>query len=229
MTISIMQGKSEKFKKREELLLNAADQIIKEEGLISFRFSQLAKRANCSMGTLYSHFINKEDLLVTLMAKETQRLLVMHTSVLCMKLRPAETWLTLNLLPFISPNRFSTSISVLAELPQISASASEERQEQLRKQLIPFCQGTKRFLQRAKLQGELLSSDEQIALCRNTVLCIQRGAMALSTTLILEEEPASLKPIPLYNILFEVINNLQWQHPLDNTSHTRIESALSQL
>ncbi|TKB51464.1 TetR/AcrR family transcriptional regulator [Ferrimonas sediminicola] len=224
-----MREKTEKYLKREEALLDAAAQLLKEEGLISFRFSQLAKRANCSMGALYTHFTNREDLLLALMAKETKRQLVMHTSVICLNLKPAETWLALTLIPFIAANRFSTGFSVLAELPQITAQASPERQYQLQSQLTPFCQATNRFLQRARLQGELLSHDKEISLCRNTVLCIQRGAMAFSSTPILGDEHPSLKPLPLYTMLFEAINTLRWRHPLDASSHAHIESALSQL
>ncbi|QIZ77945.1 TetR/AcrR family transcriptional regulator [Ferrimonas lipolytica] len=47
-------------------LLNAAEDLVDENGLVSFRFAEMAKLASCSNHVLYKHFKSKEDVLVCL-------------------------------------------------------------------------------------------------------------------------------------------------------------------
>ncbi|MCF1429207.1 MAG: TetR/AcrR family transcriptional regulator, partial [Shewanella sp.] len=47
-------------------ILDAAEYLIETQGIVSFKFSQLAKEVGCSTGTLYKFFEGKEDILVCL-------------------------------------------------------------------------------------------------------------------------------------------------------------------
>ncbi|WP_252007144.1 TetR/AcrR family transcriptional regulator [Ferrimonas sp. SCSIO 43195] len=49
-----------------QILLDAAEQLIEEQGIISFKFSDIAKVANCSTGSVYKFFESKEDVLLCL-------------------------------------------------------------------------------------------------------------------------------------------------------------------
>ena len=51
---------------REQRLLDVAYGLIREQGLVALQMSQLAQAAEYAMGTLYSHFSSKEDLLLAL-------------------------------------------------------------------------------------------------------------------------------------------------------------------
>lgn len=57
---------SSKREKREESILRHFQQMIEERGFFDLKVSELATRANISVGTLYSHFPCKEDLLLAL-------------------------------------------------------------------------------------------------------------------------------------------------------------------
>ncbi|WDE98750.1 TetR/AcrR family transcriptional regulator [Lentisphaera profundi] len=59
-----MYNKQEKILAREELILEVAKQKISSEGFFNLRMSDVAKEANISVGTLYTHFVSKEDLMV---------------------------------------------------------------------------------------------------------------------------------------------------------------------
>lgn len=48
---------------REEIIIACALDIIQESGFASLKMETLHKRANCTKGTLYNHFLNREDLL----------------------------------------------------------------------------------------------------------------------------------------------------------------------
>ena len=47
-------------------ILDAAERLIESQGIVSFKFSQLAHEVGCSTGTLYKFFERKEDVLVCL-------------------------------------------------------------------------------------------------------------------------------------------------------------------
>ncbi len=59
-----MKNKQEKLRVREEMIISKVCDLIVEEGFFNLRMSDVAKCADVSMGTLYSHFSSKEDLLI---------------------------------------------------------------------------------------------------------------------------------------------------------------------
>ena len=65
MTIQLTR-RERQFIERENLILRTARELILEKGFLSLAMSQLAKAVEYSVGTLYTHFETKEDLLVAL-------------------------------------------------------------------------------------------------------------------------------------------------------------------
>ncbi|MCK0068955.1 TetR/AcrR family transcriptional regulator [Kordiimonas laminariae] len=63
----------EKRQQREQLILDHAISLIEEAGFFSMKMSDLAKRAKLSVGTLYSHYPCKEDLLIALAIKFSEQ------------------------------------------------------------------------------------------------------------------------------------------------------------
>lgn len=57
------------FIERENLILDTARRLIREKGFLSLTMSELAEAVEYSVGTLYTHFETKEDLLVALAAQ----------------------------------------------------------------------------------------------------------------------------------------------------------------
>lgn len=54
---------------REQLILDAAQALIQQDGLLNLQMARLAEASEVATGTLYQHFASKEDLLVTLAAR----------------------------------------------------------------------------------------------------------------------------------------------------------------
>lgn len=54
------------FRERETLILKTARAMIREQGFLDLKMSRLAQAVAYSVGTLYTHFKTKEDLLVAL-------------------------------------------------------------------------------------------------------------------------------------------------------------------
>ena len=59
-----MPSKQEKHKLREDKIIAVSSEIIAEEGFFNLRMTDLAKKSEISVGTLYVHFESKEDLLI---------------------------------------------------------------------------------------------------------------------------------------------------------------------
>jgi len=56
--------KREKREQREQEIIEVAIRMLAETGFLGMRMADLAKATNYSMGTIYSHFDSKEDLIV---------------------------------------------------------------------------------------------------------------------------------------------------------------------
>jgi AcrR family transcriptional regulator len=58
--------------KREQLFLDAAHDLIRQDGLLNLQMARIAEKCDYAVGTLYQHFGSKEDLLVALAADNVQ-------------------------------------------------------------------------------------------------------------------------------------------------------------
>jgi AcrR family transcriptional regulator len=58
---------------REQLFLDTAERMIREEGLLNLQMSRLAEACDYATGTLYQHFASKEDLLLALATGHLRR------------------------------------------------------------------------------------------------------------------------------------------------------------
>lgn len=59
-------SKSELFKIREQRIQQAALDTAQKTGALEFRMADVAQAAECSVGTIYGHFLSKEDLMASL-------------------------------------------------------------------------------------------------------------------------------------------------------------------
>ena len=60
---------------REELILNVAKRILRQNGYIYLTMDRIAIAAKCSKGTIYKHFANKEDLIYSLYCNSVSNLI----------------------------------------------------------------------------------------------------------------------------------------------------------
>ncbi|MBX7259266.1 MAG: TetR/AcrR family transcriptional regulator [Candidatus Hydrogenedentes bacterium] len=76
--VTVLTGKQRQIRVREELLLDIARKMLLKSGYHGLTMARIADAADCSKGTVYQHFSCKEDLIVTLAARssEKQRVLV---------------------------------------------------------------------------------------------------------------------------------------------------------
>lgn len=63
------ERRQREFCEREELILDAALELIRQDGLLNLQMSRLAEKCEYAVGTLYLHFASKEDLLLALVTR----------------------------------------------------------------------------------------------------------------------------------------------------------------
>ena len=80
MTVGLTR-RQRQFIERENLILDTARGLIREKGFLSLTMSELAEAVEYSVGTLYTHFETKEDLLVALAAQTISQRAVLFEEV----------------------------------------------------------------------------------------------------------------------------------------------------
>jgi TetR/AcrR family fatty acid metabolism transcriptional regulator len=65
---------------REELILQAAEEVLVEKGYNNTSMDEIAQRVGVAKGTVYLHFPSKEALLLALLKRDVQRLLQVVTA-----------------------------------------------------------------------------------------------------------------------------------------------------
>lgn len=63
------ERRQREFCEREELFLDAALDLIRQDGLLNLQMGRLAEKCEYAVGTLYLHFASKEDLLLALVTR----------------------------------------------------------------------------------------------------------------------------------------------------------------
>lgn len=66
---------------RDSLFLDAARELICQEGLLNLQMARVAENCDYAVGTLYQHFASKEDLLVALATTNAERRVAMFERV----------------------------------------------------------------------------------------------------------------------------------------------------
>ncbi|QIZ78163.1 TetR/AcrR family transcriptional regulator [Ferrimonas lipolytica] len=127
-------NKSELFKSRERRILAAALSTARSKGALDFRMADVARVAECSVGTLYGHFLSKEDMMAALVQLAVQRRTEWFELVQLMPISSAEKFIVL----LLSDRRRLVQDDVLAQLEvlvnntELWCRAADQRQIALR-------------------------------------------------------------------------------------------------
>lgn len=83
-----MAGLREKQKaSRKRALVEAASLLFKQQGYEAAKISEIAERAEVSVGTFYNYFPSKADLLLAIVSLEVEEVLYQGEAVLAMATR----------------------------------------------------------------------------------------------------------------------------------------------
>ncbi|WP_028769301.1 TetR/AcrR family transcriptional regulator [Shewanella fidelis] len=214
---------------REAKLLDIARELILEDGMVSFKFTDIAKRAEISRATLYKYFSGKEDVLVSLFVHDAGNTRQMLVDILNYEqLNDREKLLTAMLAPvsISSSTKNTLGIAFLSANPGIYSFAGEKQQQQLEQILEQLRVIHTQFWMMPVKNGSLIAEKEQITQVMAAVYPYQRGCVLI---------PQSIMNIggqirrPLYDVyenLIKYTDNLQWQSGHIDTDYEKILKAI---
>ncbi|WP_298442566.1 TetR/AcrR family transcriptional regulator [uncultured Ferrimonas sp.] len=213
-----------RFRQRDQVLVRLAEQLLQQQGLVSFRFSELAPLAGCSAGTLYKHFSSKEDLLVAILARHVEHLVERQPHLMSCELSFAERWVAMHLFAVIASKRCSWTLGLtaLGGQPKVIERASEYRVQELKMYLDQFYSAILRVVEGARIQSELFASDNQVAMVHSMLTYLERGASGAQENPLLSGSVKPLDSRQLFDAFAVYINSLDWSTPLRPDSYNRV-------
>lgn len=167
-----MTTKQEKHKQREDKIVSVSSDIIAEEGFFNLRMTDLAKKSEISVGTLYVHFESKEDLLIGIGIHSIRKRYELFQYVHDKYTDPVERLSAILICDHILNEKIGeiSEIERLAQFPSVWKRASYRRMEEMNLLCQNIGEFVRGIIESALESGELNASNDQaesIATCIN--------------------------------------------------------------
>jgi len=206
---------------REARLLSVARELILEHGIMSFKFTDIAKRAEVSRATLYKHFSGKEDVLVCLFVTDTNHSRQMLIDIQNYDhLNDREKLITALLAP-VSISSCTTNrlgITFLSANPGIYLFAGESRQEELETIIEQVTNIHAQFWMTPLSKGTLIATEEKLLKVRSAVYPYQRGCVLIPQNIMAQRNNIKRSLYDVYENLMLYTDMLEWHE-----EHRRVE------
>lgn len=149
----------EKWDKREQFLLDTAQQLIEIEGLVNFNMDRLVKVSGVSKGTVYNHFSGKEDCQAALCIRGWETAKALFQRALNFDGHPREVILAAHFAYRMHLQRYPVFSSTLmtARTPTFIEKVSPERAAMLKALDDEIFEMLYQVVARAKAEGALPS------------------------------------------------------------------------
>ncbi len=146
--------KERQRQEREELILQASEEVLLEKGYQDASMDEIAARVGIAKGTLYLHFAGKEDLVIALLEREIQAFLTVIENVVSSQATPRVKLETIlhSMYTGLLGKRFQL-LSSLAESMDIHKQLTEKR-DKLRNSRQGIADAITQLLEQGKAAGE---------------------------------------------------------------------------
>ena len=147
----------EKWNKREQFLLDTAQQLIEIEGLVNFNMDRLVKVSGISKGTVYNHFAGKEDCQAALCIRGWETVKDLFERALNFEGHPREVILAAHFAYRLHLQRYPVFSSTLmtARTPAFAEKVSQERASLMKELDDEIFNMLYRVVAKAKAEGAL--------------------------------------------------------------------------
>jgi len=131
--VGTKERRQRQFAEREQLFLDTARELIRDNGLLSLQMSRVAEKGEYAVGTLYQHFASKEDLLLALTTASSHEHLALFERVAGWDASPRDRMFAIGVADKIfvqrNPEHFRIAQYALCEV--VWRAASPERRQEL--------------------------------------------------------------------------------------------------
>ncbi|WP_028079917.1 TetR/AcrR family transcriptional regulator [Solimonas soli] len=212
---------------REQRFLGAARDLIRQDGLLNLQMSKVAEKCDYAVGTLYQHFVSKEDLLVALATDEAQERVDMFQRVHDWRASTRERMIGFAVADMLyarrNPGHFRLFQFALTEVVWGAAPAS--RRQACLDANAPLRQLTLALIDEAVRKGDL-----DLRGLRPDEVCLAPWAMAfgmhsiMHTEGLLEHHEVREPYHLMLRHLSELLNGLGWKPLADPMNHAAFDA-----
>ncbi len=215
---------------RSNQILDAAEQLIESQGVVSFKFSQLAKEVGCSTGTLYKFFERKEDVLVCLFLRSATSNHLPNFIEKHQDLTAQEKVLLPILFTFETIKRSKSfftlrSVSVNTMVWQL---ASDEKVERFKKKINAFWEWFTIFLNEAVDNKELDATPLEIKELVQGIIFYLTGCLTQFESELIASKYLSNRRDTCYRHLSRLMAQYRWSKPLNQGLFDSLEAQTTQ-
>lgn len=217
---------------REQLFLDAARALIREDGLLNLQMSKVAEKCDYAVGTLYQHFASKEDLLIAMASSEAQERVDMFLQVFNWKASTRERMLGFAVADIVyarrRPEHFRLLQFVFTDV--IWRAASEARRQACMDAHAPLRQAALDLIDEAIRLGDI----DPRGLTQKEI-CLAPWAMSTGLHAIVHNEGLveQYQFAEPYRLMLTHINNLLnglgWQPVTDSTDAAALDALAARL
>lgn len=211
---------------REQLFLDTARRLIREEGLLTLQMARLARACDYATGTLYQHFASKEDLLVALATQHLEEHSALFCRVAAWSAGTRERMFALTVVDEYFSRRHPTYSKLMQYVftEVVWEMATPERRERLTAELVPVVAAISGVVEQAIERGEVdagvLSAQELMlgpwAVCHGMHSLLQTRGM-------LEQLSISTPRRTLYVHAQILLNGMNWQPLFDLSDQVALD------
>lgn len=207
-------------------ILDAAEILIESQGIVSFKFSQLAKEVGCSTGTLYKFFEGKEDILVCLFLRAATS----NQLSLFVEQYPKMTAQQKTLLPILFTFEVITRSKSFSTLRSVSVNtmvwqlASADKVERFKKRINAFWCWFTASLNEAVATGELEATPLQVKELVQGIVFYLTGTLTQFESQLIAPEYLSNRRETCYRHLSRLMAQYKWKAPLNQHTYDELET-----
>lgn len=197
-------------------LLDEAEKLIDNQGVVSFRFAQIAKQAGCSTNTLYKYFESKEDVLVCLFLRNTTSTRI----PVFIKENPQFNIHQLAVLPILFTFEVVKRSPIFNILRVVSINsmfwqlASSEKIDVLRNRVNLFWSCIRQPIDHAVSVGELDATEAEVKELVQSLYFFLAGATSSYESKLMDEYYFTPDDETGYRHISRLMNRYRWQKPI---------------
>ncbi|BDY06966.1 TetR/AcrR family transcriptional regulator [Ferrimonas sp. YFM] len=209
-------------------LLNVAESLVDENGVVSFRFAQMAKEASCSNHTLYKFFQSKEDVLVCLFLRNCTS----NYMPLFLDQHPELTELERAAVPavfsLISVSRSQTFniLRVVSINSMFWQMASDEKIALLKERCNLFWSRVHLHIEQAQQSGALQATEAQVMELTQAIYFFMAGSLSSYESQLMESKYLTDKNPTYYRHLAEMMNRYKWNEVATETKFENLANKI---
>ncbi|GIU19999.1 TetR family transcriptional regulator [Shewanella sp. MBTL60-112-B2] len=196
--------------------MNVAEELIDNQGVVSFRFAQIAKGAGCSTNTLYKYFESKEDVLVCLFLRNTTSSQIPVFINENPNLNTYERSVLAVLFTFevVKRSPIFNVLRVVAINSMFWQLASSEKVDILKNRVNLFWSNIKRPLEEAVKQGNLKATQVEIDDLSQALYFFLAGATSSYESRLMDQQYFVSGDDIAYRHISRLMNHYQWREPI---------------